>query len=83
MASTFGGIVAHVSSASDTSESVLVIEKTVEDNEKSDIESILQALTGSEHPKPLIFLHNNHSLLLARSLQTMCVFFLSSKLESL
>ena len=40
MASTFGGIVAHVSSASDTSESVPVIEKIVEDNEKSDIKSI-------------------------------------------
>ena len=40
MASTFGGIVAHVSSASDTSESVSMIKKIVEDNEKSDIESI-------------------------------------------
>ena len=40
MASTFGGIVAYVSSASDTSESVPVTEKIVEDNEKSDIESI-------------------------------------------
>ena len=58
MASTFGEIVAHVSSASDTSESVFV--------------------TGSEHPKSLTFLHNNHSLL-AQSLQTMCVFFLSCR----
>ena len=40
VASTFGGIVAHVSSAIDTSKSVPVIEKIVEDNEKSDIESI-------------------------------------------
>ena len=40
MASTFAGIVARVSSASDTSESVSVIEKIVEDNEKSNIESI-------------------------------------------
>ena len=40
MASTFGGIVAYVSSASDTSESVPVIEKILEDNEKSDIKSI-------------------------------------------
>ena len=79
MASTFGGIVAYFSSASDMSESVPVIEKIVEDNEKSDIKSIF---AGSEHPKPLIFLHNNHSLLLAGSLQTMRVFFLSSKLES-
>ena len=36
----FGGIVAHVSSASDTSESVSVIEKIVEDNKKSKTESI-------------------------------------------
>ena len=40
MASTFAGIVARVSSASDTSESVSVIEKIAEDNEKSNIESI-------------------------------------------
>ena len=40
MASTFGGIVARVSSASDTSESVSVIEKIVEDNGKSNIEII-------------------------------------------
>ena len=40
VASTFGGIVAHVSGAIDTSKSVPVIEKIVEDNEKSDIESI-------------------------------------------
>ena len=40
MASRFGGIVAHVSSVSDTSESMSVIEKIAEDNEKSDIESI-------------------------------------------
>ena len=40
MASTFGGIVAHVSSAIDTSKSVPVIEKIADDNEKSNIESI-------------------------------------------
>ena len=40
MASTLGGIVAHISIPNDTSESVPVIEKIVEDNEKSDIESI-------------------------------------------
>ena len=35
VASTFGGIVAHVSSVSGTSKSGSVIEKIVEDNEKS------------------------------------------------
>ena len=40
MASTFGGIVAYVSSAIDMSESVSVIEKIEEDNEKRDKESI-------------------------------------------
>ena len=40
MASTFGGIATHVSSVCDTSESVSVTEKIVEDNEKSKIESI-------------------------------------------
>ena len=33
-----------------------------------------QSVTGSEDPKPLIFLHNNHNLL-PRSLQTtVCVY---------
>ena len=40
MAFIFGGIVAHVSSASVTSESVSMIEKIVEDNKKSKIESV-------------------------------------------
>ena len=67
MASTSGGIVAHVSSASDMSETVSVTEKLVEDNKKSKMESIFP---GSHWQ--LTFLHN----LLAQSLQTMCVFFL-------
>ena len=40
MVFTLVGIVAHISSASDASESVPVVEKIVEDNENSDIESI-------------------------------------------
>ena len=44
MASTFGGITAHVFSASDMSESVPVTEKIVEENENIKIESIF---TGS------------------------------------
>ena len=40
MASMFGEIFARVSSASDTSESVSVIEKIVDDNEKRKIDSI-------------------------------------------
>ena len=40
MASTFEGIATHVSSVRDTSESVSVTEKIVEDNEKSKIKSI-------------------------------------------
>ena len=39
MASRFEEIVAHVFSASDTSESVSMAEKIVEDNKKSKIES--------------------------------------------
>ena len=69
MASTSGGIVAHVSSASATIESVSITEKIVE---KSRIESIF---VGSEH-QSLIFLHNIYSLF-ALSLQIMCVFLLS------
>ena len=46
MASTSGGIVAHVSSASATIESVSITEKIVE---KSKIESIF---VGSEHQSP-------------------------------
>ena len=42
MAFTFEGIVPHVSSASDKSESVCMTEKIVEDNEKSKIESIFR-----------------------------------------
>ena len=49
MASTYGGIVAHVSSASATSESVSITEKIVEGNEYSKIESIF---VGSEHQSP-------------------------------
>ena len=40
MASTFQGMVAHVSSASDTSESVSMTETIIEDNEVSEVESI-------------------------------------------
>ena len=51
----FGGIVAHVSSASDTSEAVSVTKTNAEDNEKSEMESILHAVIGSVHSKPLFF----------------------------
>ena len=68
-------MVAHVSSASDISESVSMTEKII-DNEVSEVESILKAFTGSEHLKPLNFHHSNYSLL-ALSLQTMCAFLLS------
>ena len=70
MASACGAIDAHVSSSSATE---VTTAKTVEGNEESKIESIF---AGTEHPKPLIFLHNIYSLL-AQSLQTMCVFLLS------
>jgi len=40
MASVFGGIVAHLSNASDISVSVSVTKKIVEGTEKSEIESI-------------------------------------------
>ena len=40
MASTSGGIVAHVSSTSATSESVSITEKIVEDNGENNIDSI-------------------------------------------
>ena len=40
MASTFGEIVAHVSSTSDTSEFLSVAEKIVEGNEKSKLQSV-------------------------------------------
>ena len=69
-------MVAHVSSACDTSESVSLTEKIIEDNEVSEVESILKAFPGSEHLKPLIFHHSNYSLL-TLSLQTMCAFLLS------
>ena len=46
--STSGGIVAHVSGTSATSESVSVTEKISEDNEEGEIKN---TLTGSEHPK--------------------------------
>ena len=49
MASTCGEIATHVSSASASSESVSVTEKNVEDNEESEIESIL---AGSKHQSP-------------------------------
>ena len=55
-----------VFSANDTSESMSVTEKIVEDYEKSEIESTymyLQSVTGSEYLKPLIFLYNIHNLL--------------------
>ena len=73
MASTFGGIVAHVSSESITSESVHVTEKIVEDNEESKIDRIFM---GSKHPKHLIFCHKICSLLV-QSFQIMCAFLLS------
>ena len=44
MASTSGGIAAHVSSASATNESASVTEKILEDNEDSEIESIFLLL---------------------------------------
>ena len=44
MASTFWGMVAHVSSASDTSESVSMTEKIIEDNEVSEVESIFEGI---------------------------------------
>ena len=49
MVSTCGGIVAHVSSASATIESVSIAEKVVE---KSKIDSIF---VGSEHQSPRFF----------------------------
>ena len=49
-------MVAHVSSASDTSGSVSMTEKIIEDNEVSEVKVFLKAYTGSEHPKSLIFI---------------------------
>ena len=60
MASAFGKVVAHVSSASDVSESVT--EKIGEYNERVNYKVFLQTVTGIEHPKPLIFLHNYFKL---------------------
>ena len=70
---TSGGIVAHVSSVSVTSESVSITEKIAEDSEENKIDSIR---TDSKHPKPLIFLHSICGLL-AQSLKTVCVLLLS------
>ena len=61
MASTIGGVVAHVSSASAVRKSMSVTEKIAEDNEESETESIF---AGSEHPKPLIFCYNIYNLLI-------------------
>ena len=74
MASTFGEIVANVSSAIDMSESVSATEKIGEDNERVNYKVFLRTVIGIEHPKPLIFLHNNYNLS-AQLLQTMHVFF--------
>ena len=64
MASTSGEFVAHVSSASATSESVFITEKLL--NKES-----IFAGSQSEHPKPLIFLHSVYSLLV----ENMCAFY--------
>ena len=53
-----------------------LMKKLLKTMKRASYKVFLQTVTGSEHPKPLIFLRYNHSLL-ALSLQTMCVFFLS------